>query len=49
MELARDLLQSTNLPLGEIGRTLGFRKPAPFSDFIRRHFGKTPTEVREKR
>ena len=49
LELARDLLQSTNLPLGEIGRTLGFRKPAPFCDFIRRHFGKTPTEIREKR
>ena len=43
---ARQLLVSTSLPIGEVGRTVGIREPKTFSRVIRETEGLTPGELR---
>lgn len=43
---SKRLLQSTNLTIGEVSRSLGYRDPPQFSHSFRRATGQSPTEYR---
>ena len=43
---ARELLLSTTLPVGEIGKAAGLPDPYHFSKLFRRHVGLSPREFR---
>lgn len=42
---AMDLIAVTGLPIGEIGRRIGFEHVSHFSGFLRRHAGMSPREA----
>lgn len=44
---ARDLLETTHLPITEVGHAIGFISQSHFASTFRRHFGKTPSEWRK--
>jgi len=44
---ARRLIEETELPMAEIGRMIGFRHAANFTQAIKRHFGMRPLELRK--
>ncbi len=44
----RRLLLRTERPVSQIGRDLGFNDPSNFSNFVRRHLGDSPGEVRSE-
>lgn len=44
MAAAEEMLQNTDLPVGEIGRRTGYSNPTAFSRAFRRHFGHSPSE-----
>lgn len=46
---ARDLLESTPLPVNQIAARLGFRSAAYFTRFMQRHTGRPPSELRQPR
>ncbi len=46
VHIARDYIVSTRLPFAQIAETLGFASPSYFAYFIKRHTGKTPTQLR---
>jgi AraC-like DNA-binding protein len=47
-KIARDLLQSTDLPIGEVARSVGFDDPAHFTRMFRRIAGLSPRGFREE-
>lgn len=48
LEQARDLLQSTELPISDIQDLVGFNSAAHFSCSVRRAFGRAPSLLREQ-
>jgi AraC family transcriptional regulator len=46
MRHARDLVEGTAKPIGEIGATVGFEDLAHFSNTFRKHWGVSPTRLR---
>jgi AraC-like DNA-binding protein/mannose-6-phosphate isomerase-like protein (cupin superfamily) len=49
LELAMDMLSSTDLSVMEICVSTGFNSPSYFSKMFRRHFGKSPNEFRQRK
>jgi transcriptional regulator GlxA family with amidase domain len=47
-ERAVNLLRTTELSVREICRTIGFESPAHVSRIVRKHTGKTPTQIRRE-
>ena len=43
------LLSDSDVPIGEVGRRLGYATPASFSSAFRRATGQAPSEVRDRR
>ena len=43
------LIEETDLSMGEVGRKVGFSHPANFTQFIRRHAGVRPMQLRKAR
>lgn len=43
---ARDLIETTDLPLQDIGQSLNFSSPAYFSRFVQHHTGQSPSTLR---
>lgn len=48
MELAEDLLRTTNEPIYLIAEKLGFEAPSSFTKFIKSQYGVTPVEFRKQ-
>ena len=48
LQEARELLLSTTLPVGEVGKSVGLPDPYHFSKLFRRHVGLSPREFRVK-
>ena len=46
IEIARERIAETELPLATIARSLGYSNQFNFSRTFRRHFGKPPSEFR---
>ena len=46
LERGADLLSTTELPVGEVGRRVGYRQPGQFSKAFKRAYGVTPTAFR---
>jgi AraC-like DNA-binding protein len=46
MERAKVLLVTSDLPIAEVGRRVGYRSHGTFSDRFRKYFGMTPTQYR---
>lgn len=44
----RRLLSGTDVPVANVGTTLGFTEASSFAKFVRRHLGASPTELREQ-
>lgn len=49
MERARELLRTTDAPMADIARSLGFTRQGSFSEAFRRSFGCTPRDYRAGR
>jgi len=49
MHYVRDLLENTDLPLGEVAERAGFLSPAHFTTFVKRMTHLTPTQIRQGR
>lgn len=49
MERSRWLLQNTDLQVAEIAQECGFQDSSNFSQFVRRNFGCSPRQLRERR
>lgn len=47
MEIARERVTETDLPLGVIADSVGYTNPFNFSRAFREHFGKPPSEIRK--
>ena len=47
MEIARERVTETNLPLGAIADSVGYTNQFNFSRAFHKHFGKTPSEIRK--
>jgi AraC-like DNA-binding protein len=47
-EMAKELLDLTDLPISEIGTALAYASPSVFADAFRRWSGLTPTEWRRR-
>ena len=47
LDRARALLVETTLPIGEIAGACGFVSASHFSDSFRRHFGSSPSALRQ--
>lgn len=47
MEIATNMLQSTDKTISQIAELLGYSSSANFSTFIKNHAGKTPSEIRK--
>ncbi|SEP64268.1 transcriptional regulator, AraC family [Thalassovita taeanensis] len=45
---ARDMIETTDLPLKDIGEALGFGSAAYFSRFVQHHTGSSPSALRKK-
>lgn len=43
---ARDMIETTDLPLQDIGQSLNFSSPAYFSRFVQHHTGQSPSNLR---
>lgn len=43
---ARDMIETTNRPLQDIGQSLNFSSPAYFSRFVQHHTGQSPSTLR---
>lgn len=43
---ARDMIETTDLPLQDIGQSLNFSSPAYFSRFVQHHTGQSPSMLR---
>jgi transcriptional regulator GlxA family with amidase domain len=46
LERARELIATTDRPIGEIALALGFASAASFATTFRRHFGQAPASAR---
>ena len=46
LEKAKELLQSTEIPVVDIASTIGFKNAGHFATVFKRHVGQTPTQVR---
>ena len=46
LEIAKDMLDKTNLNICEISYKVGYSSPSYFSKCFKRHFGKIPKEIR---
>jgi transcriptional regulator GlxA family with amidase domain len=44
--VARELLELTDIPIGDVGTILAFASPSVFTDFFRRLSGKPPSTWR---
>ncbi len=49
LELARQLIESSALPMIEVAESAGFSSLRRFNDAIRHGFGRTPTDLRRKK
>lgn len=47
MEEASRLLEQTTLPIAEVGRAVGYRKPGAFTEAFQREKGQTPSRFRQ--
>jgi AraC-like DNA-binding protein len=47
MERAKLLLAASRLPIGEVGRRVGYRSHGTFSDRFRKYVGMSPSEYRK--
>jgi AraC family transcriptional activator of pobA len=45
---AREMIETTRMPLKQISEELGFGSPAYFSRFVLQHTGKTPSDLRRQ-
>ncbi len=46
LEVARNYLLDTSMPISEISRMVGYSDPAHFSNAFRKHFGRPPSKFR---
>jgi LacI family transcriptional regulator len=49
LERVRELLEDTDIPIGEVARRTGFGSPQHLANVFRERFGSTPTEYRRQR
>jgi AraC-like DNA-binding protein len=42
-----DMLSNTTMPIYRIGEILGYSNTSNFSIFVKRHTGKTPSQIRK--
>jgi AraC family transcriptional regulator len=49
VERARELLDSTNLPVEEVAAQVGYAEPSHFARMFRRTHGRSPTQYRRER
>lgn len=49
MERARELLEGSDAPVGEVARACGFKRPSSFSEAFRERYGCTPRAFRAAR
>jgi len=49
MELARHLLEGTNMPMGQLAQRVGYTEASAFTRAFRQHTGKTPKRWRKEK
>lgn len=47
IKIAMDMLSNTTMPIYRIGEILGYSNTSNFSIFVKRHTGKTPSQIRK--
>lgn len=47
IKIAMDMLRNTTMPIHRIGEILGYGNSSNFSIFVKRHTGKTPSQIRK--